>query len=94
MSGSWLAFLQRSADFFLGPRLWSLVFHFCDKSMPFPQHHLLVSVRSSQGELRAAGASQEHGSLAVASGPGPGLTGIPVLQKGSSHKATLRAGLD
>lgn len=93
VSGDWLAFLQHSADFFLGPRLWSLGFHFCDKHMPFPQPHLLVSVGSSQGELRAAGASQEHGSLTVASGPDPDLTGIPILQEGSSHKA-LRAGLD
>lgn len=67
LSGSWLACLQHYADIFLGP---------------FPQHHSLVSVESSQGELRAPGASQEHGSLAVASGPGPGLTAILMLQEG------------
>lgn len=48
---------------------------------PFSQHYSLVSVRASQGELRAPGASQEHGSLSVASGPGPGLPGNPVLQE-------------
>lgn len=30
----------------------------------------------------------------LASGPGPGLTAILMLQEGSSHKATLRAGLN
>lgn len=74
-------FLQCYADFFRGPRLWSLVFQFCDKDTPFSQHYSLVSVRASQGELRAPGASQEHGSLSVASGPGPGLPGNPVLQE-------------
>lgn len=34
------------------PRLWSLVLHFCHRHVPFPQCHLLVSVGSSQGELR------------------------------------------
>lgn len=64
LSGSWLTSFQRYADFFLGPRLRSLVFHFCDKDMPFPQHHLLMSMGSSQGEVRAPGASQECGSSA------------------------------